>query len=440
MRRALAVWLIALVVPACAGAAPISRTLLENGLTVLTVQSDHVQVGGIAVVVNASSAHEDEDLRGCRALIQQMISISSHSTVVEDMAPLSGVIRRNSSGLAVNTDWDFVEATYTVDVEELDAGLQLMADEVFEVDLTQEELEQARALTKRSWDASRQSPVQVTFELFRDALYGDGAMAQPQQGNPESLEQITLQSAQQFRDTHYVPANAWVCVVSPLPVAEATEAVQRAFGDLSARPAPETPPRVDPPDQSLVEVGESADLSQASLVVGVPLPSYSDPGFPAAEVIAALLEGPGGRIRRDLGLLQALGLSLPTRLLDEHYPISVLSIPPAHRPFLAIHGLSGPRAIERARVGLLRHLLALRTGSVTDEELERARARVINHHRRAQNTPESSARYLARRAMFGLGGADEAVAAVEELTAEDLTDLAKEYFGRHAIGVQMPGS
>lgn len=440
MRRTLTCGLIALLVTTVAHAAPLSRTLLDNGLTVLAVQSDHIQVAGIAVVIEASGAHETEETLGSRALIQQMISISSHNAVAEDLDPISGVVRSGSSGLAVNTNWDFVEATFTVAIEELDTGLALVSDEVFEVELTQERLDQARELVQRSLDAAAQSPVQSTFDLFRQALYGHTAMARPQQGTAESLAGIGLDGLQQFRDSLYVPANAWVSIVSPLPVEDATAAVQRAFGDLEASPPPDPAKMTGLPEESRVEVGDSADLVQASLAVGVPLPSYGDPRFPAAEVIGELLEGRGGRLRRDLGLLQGLGLSLPTRLLEEHYPISVLGVPPAHHPYLAVHALAGPQAIERTRVGVLRHLLALRSGSVTDAELERAKSRAINAHRLASQEPGDGSVYLARRALFGLGDADEAVAAVEAITAEDLTAVANEYFDRHAIGVQMPGT
>ncbi len=441
MRRALIAGLTALLIAAAAHAQTVSRSTLDNGLTVLAVQSNNIQVAGIAVVINASGAHETDANRGSRALLQQMMSIASHDAVIEHLSPLSGVVRgRGSSGLAVNTNWDFVEAAYTVAVEEMDAGLDLVADQVFDVTLTQEGLDQARMLTERSLDASQQSPVQVTFDLFRLALYDDSAMGRPQQGDPESLEAATLEGLQAFRDTYYVPSNAWLCVVSPLPVEEVTAAVTRAFGDLATRPAPPAPPAPEPPTESLVEVGDSADLIQVSLVIGVPLPSYGDPQFPAAEVLAELLEGPGGRLRRDLRLLQSLGLSLPTRLLDEHYPISVLSVPPAHNPFLAVHLLAAPRSIEAARVGVLRHLLALQTGSVTDAELERAKARMINTVRLATANPGDAALYFARRACFGLGDADEAVAAIEAVTPEDLTAVTTQYFTRHAIGVQMPSS
>lgn len=441
MRHLLVAGLIAVLAATTAQAMPLSRTILDNGLTVLAVQSNHVEVAGIAVVIEVSGADETDANRGSRALLQQMMSISSHNAVSEDLNPISSIIRAGSAGLGVNTNWDFVEATFTVAMEELSSGLELVADEVFEVSLTQKDLDQARALVERSLDASAQSPVQTTFDLFRMALYGDTAMGKPQQGDAASLAQVDLQALQQFRDTYYVPANAWLCIVSPAPVQEATASIAGAFGRFAASPAPATNMmEPDLPKDSRVEVGDSPDLIQASMAIGVPLPSYGDPSFTAAQVIAELLGGPGGRLRRDLGLLQSLGLSLPTRLLDEHYPISILRIPPAHHPYLAVHVLAGPRSIERARSGILRHLLALRSGSVTEDELQRAKARVINSHRLDTQTPAEAALYLARRALFGLGDADQAVAAVEAVTAEDLTAIANEYFGRHAIGIQMPGS
>lgn len=441
MRAILAAGLIALLMAPCAQAQTISRSTLGNGLTVLAVQSDHAQAAGIAAVVGVSGAHESDATRGSRALLQQMLSIASHDAASENLSPLSGIVgTAGSAGVGVNTNFDFVEAAYGVSVEELDEGLALFADQLFEVELTQEDLEQSRDLTVRSFEAAQQSPVQVTFDLFRAALYGHSAMAQPQQGDPGGLAGIALADLQSFRDTYYVPSNTSLCIVSPLPVEEATAAVTRAFGGLATRPTPPAAPEPVLPGDSRVEVGDSHDLVQASMVVGVPLPSYGDPMFPAAEVLTQLLEGPGGRLHRDLHLLTALGLALPTRLLDEHYPINVLSVQPARDPFLAVHTLAAPRAVEAARTGVLRHILALQTGAATDEELARAKARVINAHRLSTQRPDEAALYLARRSFFGLGGADEAVAAVEAVTSEDLNAVATQYFGRHAVGIQMPST
>jgi len=174
--------------------------------------------------------------------------------------------------------------------------------------------------------------------------------------------------------------------------------------------------------------------------VGVPLPAFGSDGYVVGEMICELLQGEGGRVRRDRALLQMLGLVIPSRILAEHYPIDVMPVPISRQPFLALHALCAPSAIERTRAGLLRHLLALRTQSVTDEEMQRACQRLINKNALAYATPASAALHLCRQEAFGNREASLHYAhRVAAITKEDLSELALEYFQRHGIGVQMPG-
>ena len=441
MRNAIRAGLIAaaaLSLAAAQGAPTVTRSVLPNGLTVLSAPAEQGQIAGAALLLKVGMANEPEEMRGARALLQQIVVIDSHAQINADRAPASAFVNPRTSGLGVNTDWDFVEVSLATDAEELDTGLATMARHVFGVTLDAERLDEARALVGRGYDLSHQSPVQATFELFRRALYGPGTLGESLQGDPEGLAAISLEGLQAFRDAHYVPGNAILCVAAPQPTEEVLAAVRAAFEAVPAAPVPESPPVPAPPAESLVEVGESADLVQASLVVGVPLPSYGDPQFPAGQMIAELLEGRGGRLRRDLSLLQALGLAIPTRLLDEHYPIGTLPIPVSHQPFLAMHALCSPNTIERTREGLLRHLLELRTRTVADAELARARQRAINSILVEHAAPVDLALLLARRELFGAGDISAGVAALEAVTAEDLEAVAQQYFDRHAVGVQMP--
>ncbi len=442
MRNAIHTGLItlAVIMVGAAYAAPAASTRLANGLTVIAVPAEHGRIAGIAVVIGSSITDEPDRMRGARALLQQLMVLDSHKQMAERLAPISAFVNPQSSGLGVNTDWEFVEASLAVHVEELQEGLETLARHIFEVEITQERLDEARELVKRGYDLSHESPVQETYDLFRRAFYGDHPLGASLQGDPETLDAITLQDLQAFHDAQYVPSNAVVCVVAPLSVEQIQEAVGAAFGGIKAAPPPQPPELPSLPTDSRVEVGDAPGLSQASMVVGVPLPPIEDEQFVAGEMIAALLEGRGGRLRRDLSLLQTLGLAIPTRLLEAHYPIGTLPIAMSHAPFLAVHALCSPNTIEATRRGLLRHLLALRTGGVTDAELERARQRVINKHMLEQRRPVDAALYRARRALFGLGDVQEVKAAVEAVTGEDLTAVAQQYFGRHAIGVQMPAS
>lgn len=440
MRMAIRAGLIAVALSlGVVQAAPVvTRSVLPNGLTVLIAPAEHGQIAGVELLLKVGMIDEPEGMRGARVLLQQIVVNDSHAQFNADLAPASAFVNPRTSGLGVNTDWDFVEVGLATDADELGIGLAMIARHVFGVTLDAERLDEARTLVGRSFDLSHQSPVQTTFELFRQALFGRGPLGEPLQGDPKTLAAIDLEALQAFRDAYYVPGNAILCVATPQPVEEVLASVRAVFEAAPAAPVPESPPLPAPPTESLVEVGESADLVQASLVVGMPLPPYGDPLFPAAQMIAELLEGRGGRLRRDLSLLQTLGLAIPTRLLEEHYPISTLPIPISQRPFLAVHALCSPNTIERTREGLLRHLLELRTRTVADAELARARQRAINHLLVQHAAPVDLATILARRELFGVGDLTAGITAFEAVTAEDLKTVATQYFGRHAIGVQMP--
>lgn len=430
--------MLSIVLTTAAWAGPTAETVLPNGLTVLATQSDQTTLSGIALVIESSVADEPEGLEGARTVLQQAMVNRAHDAIEGTQRPLSAFVNPRSLGFDVNTDWDFVEVAVAVETDELGEALELLAGQAFGVELTEEELAEAVRMVQRGWDMSHAAPVQATFELFRRALYGDHPMGRPLQGDPSHLSEIPLDALQQFRDEQYVPANAFLCVVAPMTPEAITSAVTAVFGQVPTSPAPEPAQWPALPSDSRVEVDDSAGLVQASLVVGAPLPGYGDELRAAGELIAELLGGVGGRLRRDVGLLQALGLAVPSRLLQEHYPVGTLSVPEADHSYIAMHALCAPMSVERTRAGLVRHLWALRTHSVTDEELQRARRRVINKHRLATQRPAQQAVYLARRAMFGAGGADEAIAATESVTREDITAVANQYFGRHAVGVQMP--
>lgn len=441
MRIAIRAGLIAaaaLTLAAAQAAPTVTRSELANGLTVLVAPADQGQIAGIELLLKVGMTDEPAAMRGARALLQQILVIDSHAQINADLSPASAFVNPRTSGLGVNTDWDFVEVSLATDADELGIGLETVARHSFGVTLDAERLDEARTLVCRGYDLSHQSPVQATFELFRQALFGRGPLGESLQGDPEGLAAISLEALQGFRDAYYVPGNAIVCVAAPQPAEEVLAAVRAAFDAVPSAPVPESPPVPEPPAESLVEVGESADLVQASLVVGVPLPPYGDPRFAAGQMIAELLEGRGGRLRRDLSLLQTLGLAIPTRLLDEHYPITTLPIPVSERPFLAVHALCSPNTIERTREGLLRHLLELRTRTVAEAELARARQRAINSLLIEPAAPVDLAMALARRELFGAGDLAAGVAALQAVTADDLEAVAQQYFGRHAVGVQMP--
>ncbi len=431
--------LIALGLALSANAATVSRSTLDNGMTVLAVQNDSTQVVGVALLVKVSALDEAGYGIGSRAILQQMILTAGHQDLTGLAEVASATISRRS-GFGVHTDYDLAEAWVSLSPDELDAGLARLRGYVFAPSLTDETLKQAREFVHQGYDAAHRSPVQVTYELFRTAFHGSGPLAGALEGNHEDVDGVTLDALTRLHAERYVAANAVVCVVSPLPASETAAALARVFGDLPKVPVPPTTPLPAAPAESLVEVEGRADMSHSSLVVGVPLADPAAEDAVVGELIAQVLEGPGGRIRRDRALFSALGLVIPSRLIEEHYPIRPLPIPLTRQPYLALHAMCAADNIEVTRVGLLRQLMALRAGSVSDVEMELARKRLINNHALQYLRPSEAALRLAQCEAFGMPTETDAEfnARVAAISREDLTAYALKHFTRHAIGLQMP--
>lgn len=441
MHRRAALLIVLLTAASCltAGAATIARSTLENGLAVVAVENDSTQVAGIALLIKSSALDETEYGLGSRAILQQLI-LSAGQEQFEGLAEVASASANHQPRFEVHTDYELLEARLSVEVSELPAGLARLRALVFEPAITEDALKAARELVHQGYDASHRSPVQTTYELFRRAFYQTGPMAGPLQGDHHDLDRVTLPTLQTLHAEQYLAANAVLAVVAPMPVNESTGAVTAAFSSLP-RQQPQADPEPAPlPEESVVEVAGSVDLAQASMVLGVPVAAPTDPDYLVGELLAQLLDGPGGRLRRDLGLLQALGLVIPSRMLAEHYPVQALPIPLTRRPYLAVHVLCSPTTIERTRRGVLRHFLAFRTGSASDAEMELARKRLINQQSLEYLRPVNAALRLAQREAMGLPLLSDAefAAAVAAITKEDLTSFANKYFTRHAIGLQMP--
>ncbi|MBI1759355.1 MAG: insulinase family protein [Actinobacteria bacterium] len=74
---------------------------------------------------------------------------------------------------------------------------------------------------------------EVLFDTFPNAHDGYGSF--------EDLEAATVADAWAFFDQYYAPANAVLCVAGDLDPAETLALVERHFGDIPARPAPQRP-------------------------------------------------------------------------------------------------------------------------------------------------------------------------------------------------------
>ncbi len=423
---------------AASAAAPVTQTVLDNGLAVVVCPHPASEVAGVFLGFRVEA--ELDEPGGIRALIHEHNRARVEKLLEGDetFAPLKRAVDEGSP-MKWRVEWDYLHMQARCASPQLGQLLKLLRVGVFSAQIEPELLDHGRKRLAQEYDSMPQRAAEQTYYLFREAMLGEVAASRPVFGTPESTAGITPEQASAFAEKYLQASNATIVVVAPLPSDEIVALVRDALGSLApGQAAPQERLVVEPGDRARVDGNPLTGL--ATIVVGVPLPASGDEGFVVGQLLYHILAGKQGRLVRDRGLLYSLALNLPFRLLAERTPVSVLPVVMSRQPHLAIYAECDPNAVENAHQALLRHIHSLREGAIRPEELERAKLNLINAEARIMLAPGSLAEHLGQIAVLGGDPAsfDQGAATVQKITKEDIIATGEAYFQNHYIGVQMP--
>jgi zinc protease len=148
------------------------------------------------------------------------------------------------------------------------------------------------------------SPCGFPWILLPPVLYDTFPNAHNGYGDFSELEQASLDDAAAFFDTYYAPANAQVTVAGYLDVEETLRLVERHFGDIPARPAPQRPSFGEPlPTGERREAVTDAHAPLPAIALGyrMPDPGSDLDGYLGHALLGSVLgDGEAARLQRRL--------------------------------------------------------------------------------------------------------------------------------------------
>ncbi|HET8657923.1 MAG TPA: pitrilysin family protein [Micromonosporaceae bacterium] len=224
---------------------PIERLTLPNGLRVVLAPDRSAPVIGVAVVYDVGIRSEPPGRTGFAHLFEHLMFQGSAN--LEKLAHFRYV---QGSGGTFNgsTHLDYTDYYETLPSAALERALFLEADRMRgprlteenlrnQVDVVKEEI-RVNVLNKPYGGFPWLSLPSVMFATFPNAHDGYGSF--------DDLEAATLAEAQEFFDRYYACGNAVLSVAGDIDVTETVSLVERHFGDVPARPAPERPDFAEP--------------------------------------------------------------------------------------------------------------------------------------------------------------------------------------------------
>ena len=283
-------------------------------------------------------------------------------------------------------------------------------------------------------DPPKKSPDGLAHQRFRRAIFGDHPY-----GNGfarmKGAGAILYGDLDDFRRRHYIPNDASLIVVGPIPGRELLDAAREKLGPWT-KGAPQEPgypefPRLD--RLSIQLVGEEEDGSEAGIVFGHRTPRRSSGDFYSLEVLNLLLGGlgTGSRLSRVFLTRRINYLFLDSRIRFFRIGgmLQVLAKVPA-------------QAAPSALTAILEAVESLKQAPVSEAELESAKTQLIAGHGERMRSPEAVADELTQMELFSLSQdflhrfGDH----VRRLTPEDIQGAAKAHLSTTRAVAVVTGS
>ena len=383
---------------------------LANGLRVV-LAPDEMQTGvAVNLSFDAGSGVENTGQAGLAGLLQRIVLQSlRRSQTGEQLKPFEGVINQER-----------VSYLAELDAGQLDLAASLLARQLNAPGLTQTSLDEQRLVMLGECgqlDDRRFGRVQ---EVLLESIYKAAAHKYGATCSLPGLNHLSLERAEAFLKTYYVPGNAVIAIAGSFREVEARRIVAKHFGAMRSRkmpPAAESSGR--PLSLGRREVIDNARAEAATYMSAYPTAPSNQPDWYAMNVLADIIgQGETSRLHTAL-VVKKLAASVPEGVAESRGR-SLFRIGAALLPGVRVETVEAVIDAELARI---------RRDGVTRAELEKARAQERAYYTEQLGTPAGRASFLARSTLYynDPNRINTELGSILAVTARDVRRVARKY-------------
>jgi zinc protease len=266
-------------------------------------------------------------------------------------------------------------------------------------------------------------PYGKLYLLIEQKSYVAHPYKRPGIGNIEELNAATIDDVRAFHKTYYRPDNATLVISGDFDEKQLQAWVDKYFGPI-AKPS-ENIPRVmvKEPDRNgeirHVEYGENVPLPAIAMTYKIPAASSED-AFALKILETILTDGPSSRLYHSLIYQQQLAqTAIGLADLREDMGMFVFNVVAA----------SGKK-VDQVEHALLAEIERIRTSTVTNAEIEKARNKILTHHLHERETNNGKAMALGQAAVIlnDPGRVNTDIERLLKVTGTDIQRVTQKYF------------
>lgn len=286
------------------------ETKLDNGFTILTDAVETAKSVAISIFVNAGSYDEKEYPNGIAHYIEHMLfkgtTNRNAQEINEDIDSIGGVMN-------AYTDFEKTKYYVVVPYDQVDVGLDVVMDLIWNHTIPEEELERERTVILEEIKMYNDDPQSVAFDKLQQAMHQNYPNRQSIIGTPETVKSVTRENILDFIDEFYQPNNMVIAVTGNIDEDKVIEFVKNysmARNGKTEKQKEEFVPSILKSETLTVK----REIEQSHFMWGLFAPSVNDEDAPAVDVLTSVLgKGMSSRlfriIREEKGLAYRVSVS-----------------------------------------------------------------------------------------------------------------------------------
>ncbi|MDE2637332.1 MAG: pitrilysin family protein [Chloroflexota bacterium] len=279
----------------------LERYWLENGLEVILVRDTTAPTVAVDIWYRVGSANDPPGKSGFAHLFEHMMFEGSPHVPNNGMDQLLEPVGGSSNAYVNN---DYTVYYDTVPSHQLPLALWLEADRMAGLDVTQENLDNQRAIVieelQRSYD---NRPYGTAVKALITVPYSYEPYKRPAIGNIDDVNAAQIEDVIEFHRTYYLPNNATLVVAGDIDFEVTKTMIEDLFGPIPGGDDPPALPEFVPVDQEEAEFITIEDpfINIPALLVAYEIPPLVHEDYPALSVLSRVLSvGDSSRLAKRL--------------------------------------------------------------------------------------------------------------------------------------------
>ncbi len=408
-----------------------NKTILSNGLRVLTISMPGMESATVLVMAAAGSRYETKQNSGISHFLEHMAFKGTEkrpsalviSSLIDGMGgEFNAFTGKETTGYYIKSAKDKIETS-----------LDVLSDMLMHSKLDQTEIDKEKGVIMEEINLYEDMPARKIGDIYEQLLYGDTPMGWDIAGEKDIIAKINREDFVAYMSELYSADNMTVVIAGGIDEAESLKLVEKYFGPMKSFDTKKYEPVNDSQDKPQILL-KPKQTEQIHIALGVRTVDVDSPKrYPLSVLSAILGGGMSSRLFHEIREKRGLAYYVRTHA-DEYADAGTL---------VSMAGIDPKRVVEAVEVMVAEYSrIARGEMNLQDEELNKAKEFLKGHLVLDLEDSRSVAVYYAHQELLEneIENPDQVLAEIDKVTKEDVEAVGKEFITEKTLNLALIGN